>query len=145
MILAKAPVYKLRLGRPSRLPSVFINFKMDPCLCPLPKNILFLCLQVQTLDIQLHLDIHSGIHLDIHAYPSQSNSPPLSITVQQSTSPSCRFCSLSLPSVPTCLTPFQMSVACLHYECTAWIQTACNTRYKGSVFTRELRCSSVYC
>ena len=34
-ILAKAsPVYKLRLGRPSRLPSMFINIEMDPCLTP---------------------------------------------------------------------------------------------------------------
>ena len=78
VILAKAPVYKLRLGRPSRLPSVFINFKMDPCLCPLPKNILFLCLQVRTLDIQLHLDVCSGIHLNIHHSPTLHPYPSLS-------------------------------------------------------------------
>ena len=33
MILAEASVYKLRLGRPSRLPSVPINFETDPHLC----------------------------------------------------------------------------------------------------------------
>ena len=42
MILAKAPVYKLRLGRPSRLPSMFINFETDPRLCPLPQKHYFL-------------------------------------------------------------------------------------------------------
>ena len=30
------------LGRPSRLPSVFINFETDPCLCPHPQKHYFL-------------------------------------------------------------------------------------------------------
>ena len=34
-----SPVYKLRLGRPSRLPSMFINFEMDPYLCSFSQNI----------------------------------------------------------------------------------------------------------
>ena len=71
VILAEAPVYKFRLGRPSRLPSVFINFKMDPCLYSSSQNIHSLYLQVQTLAIQLHLDIH--------VYPSLSNYLPSSI------------------------------------------------------------------
>ena len=43
MILAEAPVYKLRLGRPSRLPSMFINFEMDPRLCS-PSQTFFSCI-----------------------------------------------------------------------------------------------------
>ena len=42
VILAEAPVYKFRLGRPSRLPRVFINFETDPCLCPHPQKHYFL-------------------------------------------------------------------------------------------------------
>ena len=42
MILAEVPVYKFRLGRPSRLPSVFINFETDPRLCPHPQKHYFL-------------------------------------------------------------------------------------------------------
>ena len=42
--ISQAPVYKFRLGRPSRLPSMFINFKMDPHLCPFPKSICLLYL-----------------------------------------------------------------------------------------------------
>ena len=54
-----APVYKLRLGRPSRLPSVFINFEMDPHLCSSSqsihsvgsiKHILTLCIQYSLLN-----------------------------------------------------------------------------------------------
>ena len=70
VILAKAPVYKLRLGRPSRLPSIFINFEMDPHPCSSSQKHLFL---VSTSLNQLCLDICS----DIHAYPSQSNYVPI--------------------------------------------------------------------
>ena len=42
MTLAEAPVYKLRLGRPSRLPSMFINFETDPRCCPHPQKHYFL-------------------------------------------------------------------------------------------------------
>ena len=99
MILAKAPVYKLRLGRPSRLPSMFINFETDPCLCS----------SIQTI-------IYSGIYKS-ETLPSNSTRTSISIchcpTIYHQLSmspPSGWLYFLSSPIVPTCPTPFWTSI-----------------------------------
>ena len=97
MISAEAPVYKLRLGRPSRPPSMFINFEMDPHLCSSSQKHLFL--------------------IPISPKNLLSNSAQMSTQTSifiHPLSPSCRLYSQSLPSVHTCLTTLQTSIACPH-------------------------------
>ena len=89
MILAEAPVYKLRLGRPSRLPSMFINFETDPHLCSSSQTFFSCINESESLtsnsartSIRMSTRVSTWTSISIHhnptlhPYPSLSNDLP---------------------------------------------------------------------